>query len=344
MISPEVIQFLPPRALSQSIVTNERNISHQINSGKLGSCSHAVTVVFPDVYPIPISLIEMCDTFLYYRIEKFPVHCLIEKEFLLTFVQKGSLIAKPLFQWSDVDQHVELDCSGKLKLSVNKDLYQELGLNGVPCLTLGTIPAKYSITIDLISPKFQPGSNYYKRVLHCLKNHLCLEFDWIMKWEPHDSEICPSSLAAYLDKAQFKVSECRPQLTQHQLFGCSVPQLNQDTDLADLVEWVGAVVLEIECPTEESHASSFICQQPYLNVGQVSILRCNGFFSIQEIEIILKKVLEILREDDCKLWFNLTIHAFDDHPSTGSNISSIFATPSDELHLYTLRSPTNKIK
>ena len=119
-------------------------------------------------------------------------------------------------------------------------------------------------------------------------------------------------------------------------------------------------------PTEESHASSFICQQPYLNVGQVSILRCNGFFSIQEIEIILKKVLEILREDDCKLWFNLTIHAFDDHPSTGglftfkwliysisyiylnfiigSNISSIFATPSDELHLYTLRSPTNKIK
>lgn len=102
-----------------------------------------VTVVFPDVYPIPISLIEMCDTFLYYRIEKFPVHCLIEKEFLLTFVQKGSLIAKPLFQWSDVDQHVELDCSGKLKLSVNKDLYQELGLNGVPCLTLGTIPAKY---------------------------------------------------------------------------------------------------------------------------------------------------------------------------------------------------------
>jgi len=344
MISPEVIQFLPPRVLSQTLSSNEKTISQQISSGKLGNYAHAVTIVLPNIYPVPLNLVEICNTFLYYHVEKFPAYRLIEKEFLLTFVQKGHLIAKSLFQWNDVDQAIELNSSGKLKLSVDKDLYQELGLNGVPSFMLGKVPTKYTITIDLLNPKFQPGSKYYERVFRCLKKHLSLEFDWIMKWEPHDLELCPSTLAAYLDLAQFKVSECKPQLKQHQLFNSSIPQLNQETDLADLVEWVGATVMEIECPLEESHASSFTCQQPHLNADQVSILECKGFLSIQEIEITLRNVLEILKEDDCKLWYNLTIYGFDDHPSTGSNITSIFATPSDGLHLYTLRSPTNRVK
>ena len=128
-----------------------------------------------------------------------------------------------------------------------------------------------------MNPKFQPGSKYYERVFCCLKKHLSLEFDWIMKWEPHgniimlflksfknpinilvvysqDLELCPSTLAAYLDLAQFKVSECKPQLKQHQLFNSSIPQLNQETDLADLVEWVGATVMEIEWLVSSFHS------------------------------------------------------------------------------------------
>ena len=46
MISPEVIQFLPPRALSQTVVVNEKNILQQISSGKLGHYSHAVCKTF----------------------------------------------------------------------------------------------------------------------------------------------------------------------------------------------------------------------------------------------------------------------------------------------------------
>ena len=42
------------------------------------------------------------------------------------------------------------------------------------------------------------------------------------------------------------MSECKPQLKQHQLFSSNVPQLNQEINLTDLVEWVGAAVLEIE--------------------------------------------------------------------------------------------------
>ena len=42
MISPEVIQFLPPRALSQTLSSNEKTICQQISSGKLGNYAHAV--------------------------------------------------------------------------------------------------------------------------------------------------------------------------------------------------------------------------------------------------------------------------------------------------------------
>jgi len=241
----------------------------------------------------------------------------MEKEFLDTFIRNGSLIAKTLNQWNDVDHNVELDPLGRLKLSVGKDLYQELGLSGVPSFTLGKVPSQYCITVDLLNSKFQPGSKYYERIVRCLRNHKDLEFDWIMKWEPHVPEICPSSLAAYLDAAQFNVSECQHQLNQHQLFNREVPHLNQETDLVDLVEWVGAAILEIECPLVESHASSFTCLQPYSNTGQVSVLRSSGLFSVKDIESILNDTFLILKENDNELWFNLTIHGFDDHPSTG---------------------------
>ena len=113
---------------------------------------------------------EICNTFLYYHVEKFPAYRLIEKEFLLTFVQKGHLIAKSLFQWNDVDQAIELNSSGKLKLSVDKDLYQELGLNGVPSFMLGKVPTKYSKIFickrfcKLISNLFIFYSNYNRSI------------------------------------------------------------------------------------------------------------------------------------------------------------------------------------
>ena len=108
--------------------------------------------------------------------------------------------------WNDVDPNIELDSSGILKLSISKDMYQELGLNGVPSLCLGKVVAKYSknvnfifelivfiltffthldVSIDLCNNKFQPGSKFYERVLWCFKNRLDLEFDWIMTWKPH---------------------------------------------------------------------------------------------------------------------------------------------------------------
>lgn len=67
----------------------------------------------------------------YYQVKNLPVARLLEKDFLSTFIKKGYLEARTIGTWRDVDQFVTLD-SGVLSLSVDKDTYQELGLNGQP--------------------------------------------------------------------------------------------------------------------------------------------------------------------------------------------------------------------
>lgn len=64
----------------------------------------------------------------YYQVKKFPVYKLLEPDFLLAFIKNGHLDARVIGAWPEVDQFAVLD-SGKLYLSVNKDVYQELGLN-----------------------------------------------------------------------------------------------------------------------------------------------------------------------------------------------------------------------
>ena len=103
-----------------------------------------------------------------------------------------------------------LDSIGNLTLSVDKDLYQELGLSGQPELRLSRQPAKFGnlqykkllflfcimsisnvfvttvVTIPLLAKNFTVESKAFKRVFWCLKNHqLELQFSWIMMWKPH---------------------------------------------------------------------------------------------------------------------------------------------------------------
>lgn len=74
---------------------------------------------------------------------------------MLSFARKGTLRARTLQTWSDVDSCASFQC-GKLELSVGKDAYQELGLNGQPCLTLGREVAKYGISnrFHTLTPDF----------------------------------------------------------------------------------------------------------------------------------------------------------------------------------------------
>lgn len=85
----------------------------------------------------------------YYQVDHFPVHGLLDPNFLASFIKSGNLQARTLVTWSSVDNCAVLDAAGILNLSVTKDVYQELGLTGEPDLILGKQIAKYSIIFFL---------------------------------------------------------------------------------------------------------------------------------------------------------------------------------------------------
>lgn len=81
----------------------------------------------------------------YYQVDNFPVHGLLDPNFLASFIKSGNLQARTCVTWGSVDNCAILDAAGILNLSVTKDVYQELGLVGEPDLILGKQIAKYSI-------------------------------------------------------------------------------------------------------------------------------------------------------------------------------------------------------
>jgi hypothetical protein len=64
-----------------------------------------------------------------------------------------------------------------------------------------------------------------------------------------DEEICPSSLAAYLDLQRYSVIQCKSQFDKRQIQNVQVPQLNENqnsTEICDILEWSAAASLNIQ--------------------------------------------------------------------------------------------------
>ncbi|KAF4790951.1 hypothetical protein TURU_136118 [Turdus rufiventris] len=118
----------------------------------------------------------------YYLVRNLPVHELVAHEFIDAFVKKGSCYALTYKTKIDQDNTAALLPSGKLILSVDKDTYEELGLQGRPSQYSGKKVMRYIVTIDLTDAGFHPESKKHNRVLWALKEKKPLEFDFLLAW------------------------------------------------------------------------------------------------------------------------------------------------------------------
>ncbi|KAF6345551.1 ribonuclease P/MRP subunit p40 [Rhinolophus ferrumequinum] len=80
----------------------------------------------------------------YYFVKNLPVHELITQEFINTFVKKGSCYALTYNTNIDEDNTVALLPNGKLILSLDKDTYEETGLQGHPSQYFGRKIMKFT--------------------------------------------------------------------------------------------------------------------------------------------------------------------------------------------------------
>lgn len=61
-------------------------------------------------------------------------------------------------------------------LSVDKDMYEELGMEGRKSSFSHRKPGKFIVEINLVKPTFTPGKKNYERVKWCLKDRLNLRY------------------------------------------------------------------------------------------------------------------------------------------------------------------------
>lgn len=150
-----------------------------------------------------------------------PLHELITHEFINTFVKKGSCSALTYNANIDEDNAAALLPNGKLILSLDKDTYEETGLQGRPSRYSGRKIMKFIVSIDLMDLSFHPASKKYERVSWAFKEKKPLRFDFLLAWHQTGAE--ESTLMSYF--SSYRIQEHRPKIAVSSVADLQCPVL-----------------------------------------------------------------------------------------------------------------------
>ncbi|KAG8513058.1 Ribonuclease P protein subunit p40 [Galemys pyrenaicus] len=118
----------------------------------------------------------------YYSVKDLPLYEFITPEFISTFIKEGSCCALSLNTRIDEDSTVALLPQGTLILSLDKDTYEECGLQGRPSQHSGKNAPKYVVSIDLMELALHPDSKKSQRIAWSFKEKKPLKFDFLLAW------------------------------------------------------------------------------------------------------------------------------------------------------------------
>uniref|UniRef100_A0A8C5IB64 Ribonuclease P/MRP subunit p40 n=3 Tax=Passeriformes TaxID=9126 RepID=A0A8C5IB64_JUNHY len=256
----------------------------------------------------------------YYLVRNLPIHELVAHEFIDAFVKKGSCYALAYKTKIDQDNTAALLPNGKLILSVDKDTYEELGLQGRPSRYSGKKVMRYIITVDLTDAGFHPESKKHNRVLWALKEKKPLEFDFLLAWYNTGAE--GSTLMSYFSKNQ--IQALKPKITFSTLRDLQCPVL-QSNDLQgkpeescsteELFEWLGAVLNQVSLDNKSSSfLSTYCCPEPNTVVEKAFLCTITGFIIPEKIIQLLEQLCCYFGEPKLAHWLTLTVHGFADSP------------------------------
>uniref|UniRef100_A0A8C3WD03 Ribonuclease P/MRP subunit p40 n=1 Tax=Catagonus wagneri TaxID=51154 RepID=A0A8C3WD03_9CETA len=233
----------------------------------------------------------------YYSVKDLPLHELITHEFINAFVKKGKLI-----------------------LSLDKDTYEETGLQGRPSRYSGRKVMKFIVSIDLMDLSFKPASKKYERVSWAFKEKKPLKFDFLLAWHRTGAE--ESALMSYF--SSYRIQEHRPEVALRTAADLQCPvlrggELGGQPEAAcsaqELFDWLGAVFSHAELNNEPSNfLSSYCCPQPSTVVARASLCTVTGFILPEKICLLLEQLCHYFDEPKLAPWVTLSVQGFADSP------------------------------
>ncbi|XP_034534453.1 ribonuclease P protein subunit p40 [Notolabrus celidotus] len=310
-----------PRSLlvsERSTFQDQKNrVSSQVEQLHL---NYKVSMLLPDCGSAPHHLDSVLKSFSsFYLIKDLPIHQLLDQDFLESAVYQGSVYGVSYRTRIDEDNCVALTPKGHLCLSLDKDSFEVLGVEGKPSRFNHRTNSRFIVSVDLTDSCMAPGGRGYERLLTGLRSRLQLKTDFLLSHHPGGG----ASLQALLSR--FDWSEHRPEISCRTLTQLSCPAvLTSDLlscDPHSFLEWLGAVDAHVSSENSaSSFLSSFTCPEPMTTVSRALNVSVCGLLLPQDIHRLIQHIRSSLEQPHLESWASLTVHGFVDSPvSWGDN-------------------------
>ncbi|XP_074484679.1 ribonuclease P protein subunit p40 [Sebastes fasciatus] len=200
---------------------------------------------------------------------------------------------------------------GHLSLSLDKDSFELLGVEGKPSRFNHRTCSRYVVSVDLTDSSMAPGGRGYQRLVTGLRSRLQLKTDFLLS-HPGGG----ASLQAFLSRCDW--SEHRPEVSRRTLTDLSCPLLTSDLQSPDphhLLEWLGAVDAHVSCANSSSgFLSSLVCPEPKTTASRALSVSVCGLLRPQDVHRLIQQIRCYLEQPRLESWVSLTVHGFVDSP------------------------------
>jgi len=236
----------------------------------------------------------------YYLVEMSLVD-LLDSVFINTYLKKGNFYALSHNSNVDTDSTFAIIPTGKLFLSLDKDTYEQFGLEG----KLSSFPAlkkrRKNITINLSAKDFIPGKKYYERVKWCLGRLSTVKF------------LCSWTLDSKISEIEFpqgaKVSKIPLEISQKVYTPLKIPKLEGCIDKIDdsqgelmenFYEWLGLISCGATSSIDysasvSSFVSSFECPLDFNeNIKTCISIKAKGFIIPSVISYMVSSLRQLM--------------------------------------------------
>ncbi|XP_022373530.1 ribonuclease P protein subunit p40 isoform X2 [Enhydra lutris kenyoni] len=233
----------------------------------------------------------------YYFVKNLPLHELITHDFIHSFVKKGKLI-----------------------LSLDKDTYEETGLQGRPSKYSGRKVMKFIVSIDLMDLSFNLNSKKYERISWSFKEKKPLKFDFLLAWHHTGAE--ESTVMSHF--SNYRIQEHQPEIALSTVTELQCPVLRSSAlqgepeaacSAPELLDWLGAVFSHTELNNEpHNFISTYCCPQPSTVVAKAYLCTITGFILPEKICLLLEQLRHYFDEPKLAPWVTLSVQGFADSP------------------------------
>ncbi|EDO46455.1 predicted protein [Nematostella vectensis] len=310
--------------------------------------NHCVSVMMPEtVKDERMDFLHSSDFLGDFLVATLPVHLFTDKEFIEHFVRNGSITALSYDTHIDTENCIALLPTGKLVLSLDKDIYEELGIPGKKSIFVKS--NRFVVEVDVKAASFTSGKKLYSRVRQCFKRHAeCLTNKYLLMWTDQGGVLDNGKLQSFLINYESKLLKTKR--SRHDFHNVLAPVLDYQhpktsteampsaCDAAQFHEWLGCMECGVDCSkaAADSYTSRLTCPVPSHHLYRISNLKWTGFIATQSVINILHKARTLFEQDRKPPWITLTVWGFADSPVSWSDNEHGFQIAGDNVYTFVL--------